>query len=272
MKLYLYTDCQNISGLLFGGYGLPPWFDAPPLQEQAAHDRMAREVIAIAQACARSGGADILVHEAHPLELLDLPENVRVLRGSNRLLLDNTFDALIFAGQHVNLAVAAVQDRRQAGLVSLTLNGQPLSELELVARAAGEMGVPTALITGQASVIKAAAQALDSSIPLAPTDNEDYGAVDAAVSAALKAVRDHRAPLVTPPVSPAYRLDIQFSTRFHAERCDRFEDATLTGPQTCRMEKNSWAEVLEAYTRLGIVLDSTSIVLPRLVARNEKSK
>ncbi|HRU06589.1 MAG TPA: M55 family metallopeptidase [Candidatus Brocadiia bacterium] len=272
MKLYLYTDCQNLSGLLFGGFGLPPWFDIPPLQEQAAHDRMAREVAAVAQACNRAGATDILVHEAHPLELLNLPDNVRVLRGSNKLLLDNTFDAILFAGQHVNPAVAAAQDRRQAGLASLTLNGQPLSELEIVARAAGEMGIPTALITGQASVIHAAAKALGAAVPLAPTDNESYGALDAAVGAALKAVRDGHAPVVTPPAAPAYRLDIQFSTRFHAERCDRFDDATLTGPRTCRIEKSSWAEVLEAYTRLGIVLDSTSIVLPRLIARNEKSK
>lgn len=273
MKLYLMTDCRNVSGLHFGGYGLPPWFDIPPLRQQAPRDRMAREVTAVVEACVAEGAGEVLVHEAHPVELWDLPDVCNILRGPTRLLLDETFDTLLFVGQHVNQEVAAVVERRGAGLVSLALNGQPTEELDLVARMAGDMGVPTALLTGEAEVIAEQKARLGAEAPVtAATDGEDYSGVAVAVAQALSAVREGRAPKVAPPEGLGYRLDVKFLTQFHADRFDRFEDVTKTGENACRVEKDTFAEVFEVYLRIGVVLDSTSVVLPRLDSRNEKAK
>jgi len=272
MKLYLMTDCRNVSGLLFGGYGLPPWFDIPPLREQGPRDRMAREAIAVVQACEGEGAKEVYIHEAHPVELWDLPETCRIVRGSNRLLLDESFDALLFVGQHVNPDVAKVADRRGAGLVSLRLNGTPTDELDFVARRAGTLGVPTALVTGEAAVIAEAVDRLgQSGVTGVATDSGSYGGLADAVPKALAAVRDGSAPVIQPPPGP-YRLDVEFSTRFHAERADRFTDFSQTGETTIRVEKKGFEGIFESYLRLGIILDSTSLVLPRLMSRNEKSK
>lgn len=272
MQLYLVTDCLSVSGVLFGGYPHPPWSDLPALREQAPRERMAHETAAVAEACLACGATDILIHEAHPLELRHLPEGCRVLRGANRLLLDETFDGVLFVGRRGDPALRPPPNSRQAGIASLRLNGAPADEMALIARFAGDMGVPVALVSGEPEAADAARRMGAGGATIVAAEGEGGAAAAEGVPLALAAVREGRAPVVAPQPDNGYRLDVEFATRFHAERHDRFEEATLTAPCATRVAKDTFAELFEAYLRLGIVLDSTSFVLPRLVSRNERAK
>lgn len=146
MKLYIMTDVSRISGLLWGGLGLPPWFNFPALAGDEVRRAMTETVNRAVRGARAAGVDECIVHEACPLDWPSL-EDVMVVRGGETLYLDGSFAGIAFVGQGL-----AGQARSTTGvetnLERITWNGRVIDELTICAMYAGALGVPTVLAHG----------------------------------------------------------------------------------------------------------------------------
>ena len=86
-RLLIVTDHHYVSALLFHGFGLPPWYDLPLIQEKRSfRAAMTRRVNRVIAAAAPAGFDAFDVHEAFPVDLMSLAERARLLRGIDRFL------------------------------------------------------------------------------------------------------------------------------------------------------------------------------------------
>jgi len=139
-RLLIITDNHYISAVLFHGFGLPPWYDLPEVQRTARHRKiMARKVNALVTQGETEGFTEFEVHEAFPVHFMDLCENVRVIRGVDRLLPERKYSGAAFLREPFK---GLKRQPRYACIRRMALGGKPVDETDLLVWFLSENGVP----------------------------------------------------------------------------------------------------------------------------------
>lgn len=155
MKIYISADIEGVTGAAAWDETMLNKPDYRYFQEQ-----MTREVNAACQGAVRAGATEIYVKDAHGtgrnLLLRELPEQVCVLRGwSNHPLgmmdgIDESCDAALMIGYHSGSGSDAspLAHTLSGALVSMELNGEPVTEFHISAFTAALFGVPVVFVSG----------------------------------------------------------------------------------------------------------------------------
>ncbi len=161
MKLYIVADMEGIAGVVAETQtgGTSTWFEAARLQ-------YTREIRAVCEAAISAGAEEVYVNDFHgnglTVQTEMLPREVMVIRGEFRPtsgfdLLDSTFTGLVLLGIHARSGTyGSVLPHTYTSRVSFELFGQPVGEFDILALLAGEMKVPTLLISGDSKSIEQA--------------------------------------------------------------------------------------------------------------------
>ncbi|HNX75519.1 MAG TPA: M55 family metallopeptidase [Candidatus Rifleibacterium sp.] len=161
MKLYIVADMEGIAGVVAETQtgGVSSWFEAARVQ-------YSREIRAVCEAAISAGAEEVYVNDFHgnglTLQTEILPREVMVIRGGFRPtsgfdLLDSTFSGLVLLGIHARTGTyGAVLPHTYSNKVDFEIFGQPVGEFDILALVAGEMKVPTLLISGDSKAIEQA--------------------------------------------------------------------------------------------------------------------
>ena len=162
-KVYISADMEGIAGVVTGEQLGPQGFEYPRFREF-----MTNEVLAAIEGARAAGATEILVSDSHGngqnLLIEKFPKDVQIVRAWPRPLMmmegiDATFDAVLFIGYHTsttNPAGVRAHTMSSANFADIRLNGVSVPEAGLNAAIAGHFGVPVALITGDAAIVKEA--------------------------------------------------------------------------------------------------------------------
>ena len=168
-KVYISADMEGIAGVVTGEQLGPQGFEY-----QRFREFMTNEVLAAIEGARAGGATEILVSDSHGngqnLLIEKLPKDVQVIRAWPRPLMmmegiDSTFEAVLFVGYHTgttNPEGVRAHTMSSANFADVRLNGISVPEAGLNAAIAGHFGVPIALITGDAAIVKEAQALLGS--------------------------------------------------------------------------------------------------------------
>lgn len=149
MKIFIVTDLEGISGCTGGGYG----FKLSPENQTRYHSLMMGEINAVVEGCVQGGAKEIIVGEAHAIDLANLHPEAKLARGlawHNAPKIRN-FDAVFFVGQHARTNLAnAVRSHTGSSksIIGFWINDCPSGELAYIGGLFGEQGVPTVFLSG----------------------------------------------------------------------------------------------------------------------------
>lgn len=155
MKVYISADIEGITGVNNWDETNKSKADYPYFAQQ-----MTQEVKFACLGANEAGAKDILLKDAHGsarnISILDLPENVRIIRGWSRHPfmmmqdLDSSFDAAMMIGYHSSSGSDANPlAHTMDDLVSyIKINDQIVSEFLLNAYTAAYVGVPVVFVSG----------------------------------------------------------------------------------------------------------------------------
>ena len=139
-KLLLVTDNQYVSAVLFHGFGLPPWYDLPAIQDEPAYrNGLTERVNAVIGKAQAAGYSAFDVHEAFPVNLMTLSGNAILARGTDTFHFDRGYAAAGFIKVH--FAELNKQPRFNC-IRKMRWNGQPIDETDLLALFLEENGTP----------------------------------------------------------------------------------------------------------------------------------
>lgn len=162
-KVYISADMEGIAGVVTGEQLGPQGFEY-----QRFREFMTNEVLAAIEGARAAGATEILVSDSHGngqnLLIEKFPKAVQIVRAWPRPLMmmegiDATFDAVLFVGYHTsttNPEGVRAHTMSSANFADVRLNGVSVPEAGLNAAIAGHFGVPVALITGDAAIVKEA--------------------------------------------------------------------------------------------------------------------
>jgi D-amino peptidase len=161
MKLYIIADMEGIAGVVADNQtgGSSTYFEASRMQ-------YTKEIVAVCEAALSAGVEEIYVNDFHGNGLTLIPEmlprEVMLIRGGFRPtsgyhLLDETFAGMVMLGIHARTSTSnAVLPHTYTSKVSFEIFGQAVGEFDILALVAGEMKVPTILISGDSKAIEQA--------------------------------------------------------------------------------------------------------------------
>lgn len=161
MKVYISADIEGVADLAsFVEAGQ----ENPQLYTRGM-EQMSREVGAACRGAVQAGAQVVTVKDAHGAGLNIfheyLPEEAELIRGEVRSPysmvgeIDASYDAVLFigyhdaAGQAGNPMAHTISSRR---IREVTINGQRAGEFHIFSYAAADLGIPTALISGDAAI------------------------------------------------------------------------------------------------------------------------
>jgi D-amino peptidase len=162
MKLYIIADMEGLAGVVSKEQTEgkdSSYFNAARLQ-------YTREVKAVCEAALKEGVEEIYVNDFHGNGLNIIPEKLppeaMLIRGGFRPesgydLLDKTFAGVIILGAHVKTGSnSGVIPHTFTGKLNYEIFGQPVGEFDLLSLLAGELKVPTIMVTGDSAAIEQA--------------------------------------------------------------------------------------------------------------------
>ena len=233
-------DVSRISGLLGGSNGLPAWYWFPELEKDVLRIRMAHEVNNAAQAALQAGATEILVHEACPVDMVALDEEIRLIRGGRRLYLDKSFTGIAFVGQGIARKVTA-QNGIEKNLQAIEFNGRAVDEMTICALYAGSIGVPVLCASGERSCFKK----IERFIPGLITAKDSRLAMKQGLENIAK----------IKPITLRSKIDItfHFGSETLAIMHTRLPNVTKTGKRTTVVHAKTMQEAFDAYCSCGLV-------------------
>lgn len=139
-RLLMVTDHRVISAVLFHGFGLPPWYDLPEVQTDPEYRKaMTARVNEVVELGRQAGFGAFDVHEAFPVDFMDMSESVRILRGCDRLMTERGYvGAAFLRGSFKGLK----RQPRLRCVRRMTLGKLPIDETDLLAWFLAAQGVP----------------------------------------------------------------------------------------------------------------------------------
>ncbi len=149
MKVFIQTDMEGVSGATNGGYGCR----LSPEEKTRYLELMMGEINAVVEGCVAAGADEIIVKEAHNIDLAKLHPEAKLARGISieQAIGLRHFDAAMFVGQHARTDLAdAVRSHTGSSksIVGFWINGQPAGELGYCAGLFGECGIPIVFLSG----------------------------------------------------------------------------------------------------------------------------
>ena len=158
MRIFISVDMEGVSGVT-------RWEDVVTQGQdyQRARSWMTADVNAAVEGARAGGATDFVVEENHGVEALcnlvldEIDPEVEVVRGQPRggattlAALDESFDAMFLVGHHAKVGDypgICAHTISYGEYRDVRLEGQSVSEGEIFATTAAQLGVPTALITG----------------------------------------------------------------------------------------------------------------------------
>ncbi|MFH0962698.1 MAG: M55 family metallopeptidase [Planctomycetota bacterium] len=152
MKLYLMTDLEGVAGVL----NVQDWCEPTGRYYEKAKRLLTLEVNAAVEGFFEAGASSIIVLDGHGWGAIDaelLDERVELGRGWPQgypLLLDATFDAVAFVGQHAKAGTpyAHLPHTGNAGVLDLSINDLSIGEFGEIVLCASELGVRTIFASG----------------------------------------------------------------------------------------------------------------------------
>lgn len=259
MDVYVSVDIEGVAGIAAWEEARKEHPDHPPFR-----DRMAREAAVACEAALRAGARRLVVKDAHGtgrnLRPEDLPSPASLIRGwsghPSCMLqeLDAGFDAILLVGWH---GPAAAGDNPLAhtlssrSLAEVRLDGVRCSEFRLHALFAAELGVPVALVAGDAGLCAEVREtngaiatvetlrgfgASTMSVHPDEVDRQLADAVGRALTGDLGACR------LTPPAQPEVR--VRYRDQAMAYRKSFYPGAELVEPTCVQLVAPSMFEVM----------------------------
>ncbi|MFH1477163.1 MAG: M55 family metallopeptidase [Verrucomicrobiota bacterium] len=240
MKFYIMCDVSRISGLLGGGNGLPPWYWFPELEKDDLRIKMAQAINQAARAAVRAGATEILAHEACPVDMLALDEEVKLIRGGRRLYLDKSFAGIAFIGQGLAQKVAS-SNGIEKNIRKIELNGREVDEMTVCSLYAGFIGVPTLCANGENAFFKN----LKRFIPnLIVHKNAAQAMINGLANmAGIKAVT----------LRGRIEITFHFGSETLATMHTRLPNVVRMGKTTTRIRAGNMQDVFDAYCASGLV-------------------
>lgn len=152
MRIYIMTDLEGVAGVLNGS----EWCSPTSRYYDLAKELLTREVNAAIAGLLAGGATDIVVADGHGPGAINpvlLDARVELMRGWPTdwpLLLDETYDAVAFVGQHAKAGTeyAHLCHTQSMAYIDLSINGVSVGELGQFALCAGELGVPVIFASG----------------------------------------------------------------------------------------------------------------------------
>ncbi|MDP6520026.1 MAG: M55 family metallopeptidase [Planctomycetota bacterium] len=263
MKIYISADIEGIAGIAH-------WDEATPDKPEYGvfRERMTEHVAAACEGAIAGGATEIVVKDAHEggrnILAERLPRCAQLIRGwsEHPLLmvqeLDPSFDAVAFVGYHSMAGSGGnplAHTLSSSTVFRMRINGQPISEFHLYAYAAGTLGVPTALVSGDRELCTEV-RAIS---PLTRTVESMVGVGDSTIARHPDTVReevragmqaalgDDLTPALIVPAGP-YGLEIEFEKAAAAYRCSHYPGARLVEAHTVGIEVEDYFDVLRALT------------------------
>ena len=169
MRVYVLTDLEGVSGIV--DLDEQCWPGAPGFAK--AQELLTGEVNAAVQGAVDAGADTIVVCDAHfrgqNISFSDLHPAAELIHGTMRPhwlpCLEEGFDALIQVGAHAMAGTpsAILCHSMELDIVQIELNGAKIGEIGLAAAAAGSLGTPTVMVSGD----RAAVDEMQSLVPQA---------------------------------------------------------------------------------------------------------
>lgn len=155
MKALIVTDLEGVSGCVAGGYGKSSGF----IQEYLS--LMMGEINAAIEGCVQAGVEEIIVGEAHPIDLAKLHPAAKLSRGIpwHDLMKLREYDAALFVGQHARTDLAdAVRSHTGSSnsIIGFWINGMPAGELAYIGGFLGARGTPAIFLSGDTAACREA--------------------------------------------------------------------------------------------------------------------
>ncbi len=160
MKLYVQTDMEGVSGVI----AVDDYIYATGRYYEKCKRLATEEVNAAVRGFAAGGFDDIVVADGHGSGALDIElidPRARLMRGWPTrwpLLLDKSYDALAFVGQHAKACTpyGHIPHTQSFQYVDLSVNGISIGEYGQLVLCANELDIPVIFASGDAALCKEA--------------------------------------------------------------------------------------------------------------------
>jgi D-amino peptidase len=260
MKVYISADIEGIAGISH--------WDEATLDEQnydIFQEQMTREVIAACEGAKAAGATEIIVKDAHDtgrnLNPYELPDPVQLIRGwsghpySMVQELDNSFAALILLGYHSGSGTGGnpLAHTWSVELNRVLLNGQQISEFDLMVFTATSIGVPVVFVSGDFALCQAVA-AYDPNIQTVATKKgigESIWGIhpESAVKQIKEGVKkglQSRSKILVQPLPAYFQLEVEYKHPPDAYANSFYPGAKLKGEQSIILKTDNWFDVMRA--------------------------
>lgn len=160
MRVYISMDAEGISGIYNFQQVLPNGMDF-----EHSRKLMAGDINAAVKGAFDAGATEVFVNDAHNygnnLLITDLDERVILCSGSTRPLsmaqgCERGYDAALFIGYHARRGARGViaHSFAYSSMVEIKLNGNIISEFELIGYVCGYFGTPVVFVSGDDQTVK----------------------------------------------------------------------------------------------------------------------
>lgn len=266
MKIYITADIEGVTGAAHWDETNKSHADYAAFGEQ-----MTAEVAAACEGALNAGATEVWVKDAHwtgrNIIPAKLPREVRLVREwsghpfSMMQELDETFQAALAIGYHARAGSSGspLAHTMTGEVISLTINGQYVSEFQIAAYTAGLVRVPVVFISGDAGICEEArtlvpnigAVAVKHGVGNSTVNIHPHLAVEqirAGVEAALKAdVSKCRVPM-----PGHFAVEVCYRNHHNAYHASFFPGARLVGPHAVGFEADDYFEALRFFS-FGLV-------------------
>lgn len=157
MKVFIQTDLEGISGCTGGGYGCK----LDPVAAARYLELMMGEINAVVEGCRQGGATEIIVSEAHAVDLAKLHPEAKLARGipTPEAVRLRRFSAAMFVGQHARTGLRQAVRSHTGSSKSITgfwINDRPAGEFAYVGGLLGQEGVPIVFLSGDTEACREA--------------------------------------------------------------------------------------------------------------------
>jgi D-amino peptidase len=158
IKVFMVTDMEGVSGIFDSELQCLP---GQSKRFEESRRLLTGEVNAAVDGLLAGGATDVIVWDGHDsgqtLSVLDIHPKCRLLTGRPvpvNMGIDSSYSAVVFVGQHAmagNDKGILSHSYSSLGIQNIWVNGKPQGEFGTIAIMVGEMGIPVALLSGDAA-------------------------------------------------------------------------------------------------------------------------
>lgn len=250
MKVYIATDMEGISGIVDRAQISPPGVDL-----RRGRNLLTEDTNAAIRGALAAGATEVVVSSGHGANGMRniIDENLHpaawLVSGDTRRSMvegmDETFSAVVLIGFHTRHGLSGVLDHTITArdIQEIRVHGRPIGEIGLYGLAAGHLGVPVVLVTGDDRLVAETQEWFPWAVPVVvkyaigrhaarlmhPARTQQL--IEQKTTEALRNLGSMK-PLKTPePVV----VDVQFKRTAHADEADRIpgvervDDCTVRG-------------------------------------------